>query len=125
MIGTHLLADFYGVEASLLCDQSTLVACLLDAARRCHLTPVDEARVHPFPGGGLTAFVMLCESHIAIHTYPEHGYLALDIFSCGVGNVQDALEVFRAALNPSRVHAQTVARGGGIGEDLSVEEMAS
>ncbi|MDF2441595.1 MAG: S-adenosylmethionine decarboxylase, partial [Abditibacteriota bacterium] len=99
-----MLADFYGVEAALLCDQSTLVACLLGAAQRCHLTPVDDARVHPFPGGGLTAFVMLSESHIAIHTYPEHGYLALDIFSCGAGDVQDALEVFRGALNPARVH---------------------
>lgn len=119
-----MLADFYGVSPALLCDGSTLVACLLDAARRCHLTPVDEARVHPFPGGGLTAFIMLSESHIAIHTYPEHGYLALDIFSCGAGDVNDALKVFRVALKPSRVHAQTVARGG-IGEDLSVEEMAS
>jgi S-adenosylmethionine decarboxylase len=121
MIGVHLLADFYGVELALLCEQSTLSDCLLAAAQVCRLTPLGEPRMHIFPGGGMTGFLMLSESHIAIHTYPEHGYLALDIFSCGDGDIRHALEVFRHALEPQRVHTNMVNRG----EDVNIEDMAS
>jgi S-adenosylmethionine decarboxylase proenzyme len=121
MIGVHLLADFYGVEAPLLCEESTLRDCLLAAAQKCGLTPLGEPRMHIFPGGGLTGFLMLSESHIAIHTYPEHGYLALDIFSCGEGDIRQALQVFQRALQPSRVHTNCVNRG----EDIDVEDWAT
>jgi S-adenosylmethionine decarboxylase len=111
MIGKHLLADFYGVEAARLDDGDLLRRCMLAAASRCALTPVAPPVLHRFEGGGVTAFLLLAESHIALHTYPERGFLALDIFSCGRGDPGEALEVFRTALAPERVEATTEERG--------------
>ena len=114
MIGTHLLADFYGVAAERLNDTDLLRASLQNAARRCCLTPLGSPILHPFEGGGITGFILLAESHIALHTYPEHGFMALDIFSCGAAQPQEALEVFRAALCPQRVQVTLARRGDGV-----------
>lgn len=122
MIGIHLLADFYGVSADRLCDQVVLGECLLLAAARCHLTPLSAPVLHPFPGGGVTGFVPLAESHIALHTYPEHGFMALDIFSCGRGDIGEALEVFRMALAPESVQSSRMVRGDSV--LVSVTEVA-
>ena len=125
MIGTHLLADFYESPAPRLCDADALRAALLEAAARCHLTVVGGPHLQPFPGGGLTGVVLLAESHIAFHTYPEHGYCALDIFSCGSGDLEAALEVFRAALAPERVRVRSITRGDEMHEPFSPEDAAS
>src|SRR5215210_2882697 len=111
MIGRHLLADLYDVAAGRLTDADMLSACLQEAARRCRLTPLGPPVLHRFEGGGITGYLLLCESHIALHTYPEFSYVALDIFSCGVVDPAAALEVFRAALAPGRERV-TVARRG-------------
>ena len=111
MIGRHLMADFYGVAAGPHCDSELLSRCLLDAAGQVGLTPVAEPVVHVFPGGGLTAFLLLAESHIALHTYPERGFLALDLFTCGSGDPHAALEVFREALQPESMSLTTTRRG--------------
>jgi S-adenosylmethionine decarboxylase len=111
MIGRHLMADLYGVAPGQLCDGALLSRCLLSAAARVGLTPVAEPAVHVFPGGGLTAFLLLAESHIALHTYPERGFLALDLFTCGSGDPHEALEVFRQALQPESMSLSTARRG--------------
>src|SRR5215216_6722794 len=112
MIGRHLLADLYGVAADRLNDAALLADCLRTAARRCGLTELAAPVMHCFDGGGVTGLLLLAESHIALHTYPEYGYLALDIFSCGEADPQTALVVFRAALSPEREQATAVVRGG-------------
>ena len=111
MIGKHLLADFYGVAPDRLNDADALARCLADAARRCGMTPLAPPVMHRFPGGGVTGFILLAESHIALHTYPEHAYLALDVFSCGGSDPNDALAVFRQALEPGEVCARLAPRG--------------
>ena len=113
MIGKHLLADLYGVAPSRLNDPALLARCLSDAARRCGLTPLAAPVTHCFPGGGVTGFILLAESHVALHTYPEHAYLALDVFSCGPADPYDALGVFRDALAPADVRATVTPRGEG------------
>src|SRR5437016_5633541 len=111
MIGTHLLADLYGVESERLEDSELLRGALCEAAERCRLTPLGAPLIHRFDEGGVTGVILLSESHIALHTYPEHRYMALDIFSCGEGSIEEALEVFCAALNPADVRVTTTARG--------------
>jgi S-adenosylmethionine decarboxylase len=115
VIGTHLLADFYDVAAERLTAVDVLRAGLEAAARRCGLTPLAPAAVHVFPGGGVTGFLLLAESHIAFHSYPEHGYLALDVFTCGPSDPHDAVAVFRAALAPGRERVTRAPRGGEVG----------
>ena len=114
MIGIHLLADFHDINTERLVDAGLLTDCLLKAAMRGGLTPIGPPVLHRFDGGGLTGYLLLSESHIALHTYPEHGYIALDIFSCGSSDPHAALEVFRDALSPARERLTTVSRGEAI-----------
>jgi S-adenosylmethionine decarboxylase len=114
MIGQHLLADLYDVASDRLADAGLLADCLDDAARRGGMKPIGSPVLHRFKGGGLTGYLLLSESHIAFHTYPEHRYIALDIFSCGGGDSKAALSVFLAALEPGRERITTAPRGAEI-----------
>ena len=114
MIGQHLLADLYDVASDRLVDGELLADCLEEAARRGGMNPIGRPALHRFEGGGLTGYLLLSESHIAFHTYPEHRFLALDIFSCGNADSKAALSVFLAALEPGREHLTTAPRGGEI-----------
>ena len=114
MIGQHLLADLYDVASDRLVDGGLLAACLDEAARRGGMKPIGPPVLHRFEGGGLTGYLLLSESHIAFHTYPEHRYIALDIFSCGDADSKAALSVFLAALEPGRERITTAPRGAEI-----------
>jgi S-adenosylmethionine decarboxylase len=61
---------------------------------------------------GVTGVVLLAESHISIHTWPEYGFAAADIFMCGDAQPRLALEVIEFALKPASSIVQTIARGG-------------
>lgn len=111
MIGTHLLIDFYGISPAQLDAPELLADCLTTAARAVCLTPLAPPVIHRFAGGGVTGFLLLAESHIALHSYPEHGYLALDLFSCGNGDPLAAVAVFRATLCPEYEQVVTAVRG--------------
>ncbi|MBI2195377.1 MAG: adenosylmethionine decarboxylase [Planctomycetes bacterium] len=112
MVGHHLVADLYGIERGRLSDGGLLRECLSESARRAGLTPLGDPVVHVFDGGGLTAFVVLSESHRSVHTYPEMGFAALDVFSCGSADVQAALDVFCGAFGPGWRPTSILGRGG-------------
>jgi len=110
-IGQHVLADLYGIEPELLRDAPTLAAVLQTAAEAAgaHLL---ASHFHSFgTGDGVTGVVLLAESHISIHTWPEFGFAAADIFMCGDSHPERALSVVVAALKPLRREGRTVARG--------------
>jgi len=111
MIGRHLLIDFFGVDPVMLTDRQTLSRCLTDAARAAGLTPVSEPALHEFEGGGITGFVLLSESHIALHSYPELKFLAFDIFTCGKSDPGSAVDVFRKILRPEKECVTSSVRG--------------
>jgi S-adenosylmethionine decarboxylase len=111
MTGKHLLADLYGVDAVRLRDATALRDCLERGAQTAGLTPLGDSVIHTFEGGGLTGFILLGESHIAFHTYPEHEYAAVDVFTCGPGDPEAALEVFREAMEPDRADVTRLDRG--------------
>jgi S-adenosylmethionine decarboxylase len=113
-VGQHILIDLYGVSPELLDDVALLSGCLRAAAAKGGLTPLAEPFLHHFPGGGVTGFILLAESHIALHSYPERGYLALDLFLCGKGDTGAAVAVFQAALSPLREQTTAVVRGGQV-----------
>jgi S-adenosylmethionine decarboxylase len=115
MIGSHLLVDFYDVAPERLNDADALARLLNAAAAAGHMHPLGSPVMHSFPGGGVTGFLLLSESHLALHTYPEHGYLALDLFSCGQADPRAALAVFREALTPGYDQATAIVRGAEIG----------
>jgi len=71
-----------------------------------------ELRLHTFkPTGGISGVAIVAESHISIHTWPEWGYAAIDVFLCGNCKPSDAVPVFRAAFKPGRVQMLESLRG--------------
>ena len=109
--GLHLLADFHGVAAERLHDPLAIETLLREAARAAGATPVG-GHFHPFgPGLGVTGVLLLQESHISIHTWPEHGFAAVDVFMCGAARPERAVQVIAAALCPASVNCRDMPRG--------------
>lgn len=108
--GSHLLADLSGIQAGRLSDCDELEALLRSAAAAAGAR-VLHSHFHGFGDGmGVTGVVLLAESHISIHTWPEDGFAAVDIFMCGASQPQTALDVIRTALDPQRCQLNTVRR---------------
>lgn len=109
--GLHLLADLHGVDAHLLTSCEALDALLRRAALAAGAT-ILHGHLHSFgPQQGVTGVLLLAESHISIHTWPESRFAALDIFMCGAAAPMLALEVITASLAPARTQVHTSARG--------------
>lgn len=109
--GNHVLADLYGVAEDLLRDAEALEALLRESAVSAG-AEVLECHFHRFGDeAGVTGVVLLAESHISIHTWPEAGFAAADIFMCGGADAHRALSVILNSLSPVRHHVETVARG--------------
>lgn len=97
-IATHVLVELYNCDSERLDDAALLAEALLEAARLCGATILDH-RFHRFSPHGVSGVVLVAESHLALHTWPEHGYAAVDIFSCaprldfdaGVAHLERAL----------------------------------
>lgn len=82
-LGKHLLLELKDCNRELLSDLGFLRDALLSAAREAGAIIIGES-FHPFdPYGGVSGMVIIAESHLAIHTWPEFGYAAVDIFTCG------------------------------------------
>jgi S-adenosylmethionine decarboxylase len=117
-VGTHALADCWGCRPAALTSADALLAAVCDAASAAGATVLD-ARCTSFPaypgttGAGLTAIAVLAESHAAVHTYPETGYAAVDVFTCGTRcDPRAALDALIAFLAPSDVSVEVLTRGG-------------
>lgn len=110
-IGLHVLLDLYGVEPARLEDCTRIEAVLSEAARVAGAR-VLGARFHPFgPGQGVTGVLLLAESHISIHTWPEHGYAAVDVFMCGEAEAMTAATLIGERLHAGRIDVRECARG--------------
>jgi len=109
--GLHLLADLHGIDSARLTSCADLDALLRQAALAAGAT-ILHSHLHSFgPRQGVTGVLLLAESHISIHTWPETGFAALDIFMCGAAAPQRALDVVTDSLAPARVELHTSARG--------------
>jgi len=108
--GTHVLADLGGIAAEKLCSCESLDA-LLRAAAEAANARVLHSHFHGFGDGqGVTGVVLLAESHISIHTWPECGFAAADIFMCGDAQPELALAIVVQALQPSAHSVQSIYR---------------
>jgi len=110
--GAHLIVDVYGGERldDLSHIEDTLKHCVEVAGAtllHVHLHHFDE-------NGGVSGVAVLAESHISIHSWPEHNYAALDIFMCGQTQPEACIEVLREAFSPSRVAVSEFLRGRGV-----------
>ena len=108
-IGIHLLADLYGCDG--LADPARIEAALRAAVSATGATLLNLQLHHFGPGQGVTGVTLLAESHLSIHSWPEHGFAAIDIFLCGGVDPGPALDIIAAALAATRIEAQRVPRG--------------
>lgn len=81
-LGRHLLCEYHGCDRETLNRPDVIRAELLDAVKRAGATPIQDM-VHNFTPHGVTGVVVIAESHFAIHTWPEYGFAAVDLFTCG------------------------------------------
>ncbi len=108
----HTLLEFHGCDPALLRNAEALKPCLLEAVREGRGTIVTDF-FHNFSPYGVSGVIVIAESHVAIHTWPEHGFAAVDIFSCSELLDQDAIaKLIGAALGSERVTSRTIDRNG-------------
>ncbi|ADZ69700.1 adenosylmethionine decarboxylase [Polymorphum gilvum] len=106
--GAHLIIDLY--EAERLDDlpyiEETLKTCVEEAgATLLHI------HLHPFEPTGVSGVAVLAESHISVHTWPEAGYAAFDVFMCGDAKPEKCVDVLERAFRPSRTAVSELLRG--------------
>lgn len=81
-LGRHILAEFYDCDPEILNDSGRIEVYMKRAALECGATIVSST-FHAFNPHGVSGVVVIAESHLAIHTWPEYGYAAIDVFTCG------------------------------------------
>lgn len=111
--GRHVAVDTWGVDFDLLNNEEFLQAQLVDAAEACGAT-VLSVQSKQFEPQGATVLVLLSESHLSIHTYPERGFAAIDCYTCGeTVDPQLAIDYLVSVLKPEKTYAKKLVRGLG------------
>jgi S-adenosylmethionine decarboxylase len=118
MDGIHLLGEWFGCPAALpeMIRSDALRSLCLAATQDAGLTAVGD-KFHQFAPQGVTGTVLLSESHLAIHTWPETGFVSVDVYVCNfsgdnTAKAQQLFDALRRALQPVRVHERALRRGG-------------
>ena len=110
-VGTHLVLELWGCTN--LNEPTVVEQALRDIVEATKVTLLD-LRVYPFSPIGVTGVAIVSESHIMIHTWPEHGYAAVDFFTCGDSLPERAHEVLAAGLRAEYAEVMLVDRGSGV-----------
>ncbi len=108
--GRHLLVEYHGCDESTLNDFSKIERMMVDAANAAGATVVAKA-FHRFTPQGVSGVVVVEESHLSIHTWPEYGYAAVDFYTCGECVPERAHELLRTELNADRSEVLKIDRG--------------
>ncbi len=110
-LGRHLVVDFYDCKSEILNDVHQIKEVMMEAARRCKATPLGKF-FHTFEPHGVSGVIVIAESHLAIHTWPEYNFASVDIFTCG--NTVDpwlAHEYLTTTLRAKNVGVTELKRG--------------
>ncbi|HHY59620.1 MAG TPA: S-adenosylmethionine decarboxylase proenzyme [Clostridia bacterium] len=110
-LGRHILAEIYGCDFAILNDIKKVEEIMVNAALEAG-AEVREFVFHKFSPQGVSGVVVISESHLAIHTWPELGYAAVDVFTCGEKvNPWDACKFLTEQFKAQHVDAKEVERG--------------
>lgn len=111
MLGIHQIAELHGCPAERLDSPELVEQQLLIAATSAGATVVSSC-FHHFSPHGVSGAVIIAESHITLHTWPEFKYAAVDVFTCGdAGMTQAITQAIAAALGASRTDSKILQRG--------------
>lgn len=108
--GKHCVQELYRADSSKLNDEAFIRVTLSKAALEANATLLD-IKTHSFSPMGVTGFALLAESHISIHTWPEHNYAAVDVFTCGdITDPETACKFLAEAFEAKSQHIITLDR---------------
>lgn len=111
-LSKHLIVEFLGARNLSNAEQ---ISIALNAAAQLAGAKVIASKIHNFGDGqGVTGVVLLAESHISIHTWPEYSYAAIDVFMCGDAEPERVIEHLKTVFNPSKVEIRTLKRGESV-----------
>ena len=111
--GTHLIIEVIGGTG--LDDEARIQTAFRDIVTECGATLL-HIHTHKFSPQGVSGVAVLAESHISVHTWPEIGYGAFDVFMCGDSQPWKAVEVLRTAFDAEEVRVKELLRGEGLTE---------
>jgi len=110
-LGRHILAEFYGCDKESLNDVDRVEDIMINAALSSG-AEIREVAFHRFSPQGVSGMVIISESHLAVHTWPEFGYAAVDVFTCGDKvDPWDAYNYIVSAFGAEKVTATEMKRG--------------
>ncbi|MBN2358683.1 MAG: adenosylmethionine decarboxylase [Deltaproteobacteria bacterium] len=110
-LGTHVLVELWQADPVQLDDLEWVRRGLLQAAAAARCTVVGQA-FHRYAPQGVSGVVVVAESHISVHTWPEHGYAAIDIFTCGERSLPEAAAQHLIAYSGAKRHFMQVLDRG-------------
>jgi S-adenosylmethionine decarboxylase len=110
-LGRHILVEFYNCDRKVLADHAVIEEHMKEAAVRSNATIVNSV-FHHFNPYGVSGAVIIAESHLTIHTWPEYGYAAVDLFTCGDSvDPWTGFEYLSKMLNSEKWETSEVPRG--------------
>lgn len=110
-LGSHILIEFFGCNGQTLEQERTVGQAMMEAAEASEATIVTSS-FHEFKPYGVSGAVIIQESHYTIHTWPEHGYAAVDLFYCGgTIHIDRAIDVLKDRFKAERMKFLVVRRG--------------
>ena len=107
--GTHIIIDLWGAHP--LDDMALMEATLRKAVEVSHATLLHIHLHHFTPNNGISGVAVLAESHISVHTWPERGFAAFDVFMCGDAKPEAAVPIFQDAFKPEKINISEHLRG--------------
>ena len=118
MFGPHLMLDCYGCNENKLKDLKFVLKFLDDLPDLIKMHKISEPHAVDYPGnpksfdeGGISAVVIIAESHISIHTFPSHKYMSVDIFSCKNFDMEKAIDFVVKTFEAKKIEKKLIHRG--------------
>lgn len=108
--GKHILAEFYGVSVDFLNDYKKIRGLLKKGIELTEVTMLNEC-FHKFEPNGFTLLILLAESHISIHTYPEKKAFFMDVFTCGDKEPEKILKLLEKSISYENFNKSIIIRG--------------
>jgi S-adenosylmethionine decarboxylase len=121
--GKHLLVEVITKNPKELTDKKLIKKVFEEIVKAVNITPVLKPVIYQFPAklkapkklkGGLTAFYIIAESHLAIHTWPENNYFAFDLFSCKDFDERIVIQILKKNFSLKKLFSQIIERGTSI-----------
>ncbi len=110
-LGKHLIVEFYDCDEKALSDVHYIQEIMIDAAKAAKTTIIDTI-FHSFKPFGVSGVIVIAESHLAIHTWPEHKFASVDFFTCGNNsNPWKAFDLMRKKLKSKHFSVMKMKRG--------------